>query len=74
MNPTNLQQIRALIAARKRWDLIFGIVGLLALIRAVACHRQHDEQRRAEEDSDAYAQAFELHEHPGARVYLATIV
>ena len=30
-----LQEIRALIAAHKRWDIIFGVVGLLALMAGV---------------------------------------
>ena len=30
-----LQEIRALIAAHKRWDIIFGVVGLLALMVGV---------------------------------------
>jgi len=30
-----LQKIRALIAAHKRWDIIFGVVGLLALMAGV---------------------------------------
>ena len=30
-----LQEIRALIAAHKRWDVIFGVVGLLALMAGV---------------------------------------
>lgn len=35
MTPTDLTEIRALIAAQKRWDLVFGVVGLLALMVGV---------------------------------------
>lgn len=35
MTPTDLTEIRALIAAHKRWDLVFGVVGLLALMIGV---------------------------------------
>jgi phosphate transport system permease protein len=31
----NLEEIRALIAAHKRWDMIFGVVGVLALMVGV---------------------------------------
>ena len=31
----NLQEIRAMIAAHKRWDLMFSILGLLALMIGV---------------------------------------
>jgi phosphate transport system permease protein len=33
--PTNVQEIRALIAAHKRWDLFFSMLGLLALMIGV---------------------------------------
>jgi phosphate transport system permease protein len=33
--PTNLQEIRALIAAHKRWDIVFSLVGVLALMVGV---------------------------------------
>ena len=32
MNPQDLQSMRAMIAARKRWDMTFGILGILALM------------------------------------------
>jgi phosphate transport system permease protein len=35
VTPTDLTEIRALIAAQKRWDLVFGVVGLLALMVGV---------------------------------------
>jgi phosphate transport system permease protein len=35
MKPANLRDIRALIAAHKRWDIAFGVVGLLALMIGV---------------------------------------
>jgi len=35
VTPTDLTEIRALIAAHKRWDLVFGVVGLLALMIGV---------------------------------------
>lgn len=35
MTPTNLTEIRALIVAHKRWDIAFGVVGLLALMIGV---------------------------------------
>ncbi len=34
-SPVGLQEIRALIAAHKRWDIIFGGIGLLALMVGV---------------------------------------
>jgi phosphate transport system permease protein len=33
--PANIQEIRALIAAHKRWDLVFSVIGLLALMVGV---------------------------------------
>jgi phosphate transport system permease protein len=35
VKPTDLTEIRALIAAHKRWDVAFGVVGLLALMVGV---------------------------------------
>ncbi len=33
--PTNIQEIRALIAAHKRWDVIFSVIGMVALMIGV---------------------------------------
>ena len=32
MNPDKLHELRALITAHKRWDMLFGVLGLLALM------------------------------------------
>ena len=33
--PANIKQVRAMIASHKRWDYLFGVVGLLALMTGV---------------------------------------
>jgi phosphate transport system permease protein len=33
--PTHIEQVRAMIASHKRWDYLFGVVGLLALMTGV---------------------------------------
>ena len=35
MNQQELQSLRALIASHKRWDFLFGVIGVLALMVGV---------------------------------------
>ena len=35
MNQQDIQSMRAMISAHKRWDLLFGILGMLALMVAL---------------------------------------